>query len=97
MKSQYWEIDKKLVEHVAKVSRLKLTDEELEKFSKQLENILNAFKEIDEVDTARVKPSFHPQELKNDWREDKVEPWKWNPLENTKHKEKKHFKSPRIV
>ena len=96
-KSDYWKIDKKLVEHVAKIARLDLTDKEIEKFSKQLENILQAFKQIDEVDTSGVEPSFHPQELKNVWREDKAEPWKWDPLENTKHKEKKYFKGPKIV
>jgi len=94
---EYWRIDKKLVERVAKVARVKLTEQELDKFSKQMESILQAFKEMDKVDTADVKPSFHPQELKNDWREDEVEPWKWIPLANTKHKEGKNFKGPRIV
>lgn len=97
MEGEYWKIDRKLVEHIAKISRLNLTEQELEKFSKQLESILAAFKEIDRVDTSGVEPSFHPQELKNNWREDEVEPWKWDPLANTKHKEGKHFKSPRIV
>jgi len=96
-KSTCWEIDEKLVDHVAKIARVNLTEQEIEKFSKQLENILQAFKELDEVDTSGVEPSFHPQELKNVWREDKVKSWKWDPLENTKHKEKKYFKGPKIV
>jgi len=96
-KSNYWKIDEKLVKHIAKIARVNLTEQEIEKFSKQLENILQAFKELDEVDTSGVEPSFHPQELKNVWREDKVKPWKWGPLENTKHKEKKYFKGPKIV
>ena len=96
-KSNYWKIDEKLVKHVAKIARLSLTKQEIEKFSKQLENILQAFKEIDEVDISGVEPSFHPQELKNVWREDKAKPWKWDPLGNTKHKEKKYFKGPKIV
>lgn len=97
MSGDYWKIDRKLMEHVAKLSRLKLNEEELNKFSKQLESILKAFKEIDEVNTDDVKPSFHPLELKNNWREDKVEKWEWKPLENTKHKEGKYFKGPKIV
>ena len=92
-----WNIDKKLVERIAKVARIDLTPGELEKFTKQLENIFDAFREIDGVNTADVEPSFHPQELKNIWREDKAEKWEWKPLDNTKHKEKKHFKGPRIV
>jgi aspartyl-tRNA(Asn)/glutamyl-tRNA(Gln) amidotransferase subunit C len=95
--SDYWKIDKQLVKRVAENARLKLSEQELEKFTKQLEDILQAFKEIDKVDTDRIKPSFHPQEIKNVLREDKCKEWKWDPLANTKHKEKKYFKGPRIV
>ncbi len=95
--SKYWKIDKELLEHVSKIARLELSDEEKEKFIKQLEDILKTFKKIDEVDTSKVKPSFHALELKNVMREDEVKTWKWNPLANTKHKEKKYFKGPRIV
>jgi len=96
-KPKCWKIDEKLVDHVAKIARVNLTEKEVKKFSKQLENILQAFKELDEVDTSGIEPSFHPQELKNVWREDKAKPWKWEPLDNTKHKEKKYFKGPKIV
>jgi aspartyl-tRNA(Asn)/glutamyl-tRNA(Gln) amidotransferase subunit C len=95
--SDYWKIDKELMERVASNARLKLTDEEMEKFLKQLGDVLSAFKKIDEVDTKDVKPSFHPQEIKNVLREDVAVEWKWSPLENTKHKEGKHFKGPKIV
>jgi len=93
----YWKIDKELVKRVASNARLKLSEDEIEKFTKQLSEILSAFKEIDKVDTEKVKPSFHPQEIKNIFREDVSKDWKWNPLENTKHKEGKHFKGPKIV
>jgi aspartyl-tRNA(Asn)/glutamyl-tRNA(Gln) amidotransferase subunit C len=94
---EYWKINKALLEHVSKIARLELTEEEKEKFLKQLEDILEAFKKIDEVDTTKVKPSFHPIEIKNVMREDEVKVWKWDPLANTKHKEKNYFKGPRIV
>lgn len=94
---EYWKIDKVLLEHVSKIARLELTEEEKKKFVKQLEDILKAFKKIDEVNTAKIKPSFHPIEIKNVMREDEVKVWKWEPLANTKHKEKKYFKGPRIV
>ena len=90
-------IDEKLVEHVSKLARLELTKEEIEKFSREMEEILDAFKNIDEVNTEKVEPSFHPQKIKNVWREDKPEDWRWNPLENSRQKENKYFKGPRIV
>jgi aspartyl-tRNA(Asn)/glutamyl-tRNA(Gln) amidotransferase subunit C len=95
--AEYWEIHRKLLEHLTKVSRLELTEEETEKFTDQLKVILEAFKEIDKVDTDEVEPSFHPSELKNVLREDVVKPWDWNPLENAEHTEGKYFKGPKIT
>jgi aspartyl-tRNA(Asn)/glutamyl-tRNA(Gln) amidotransferase subunit C len=95
--ADYQKIDRELLEHIAEVSRLKLTDEELERFTEQLKVILDAFREIDEVDTEGVEPSFHPSELKDVLREDEARPWGWDPLGNSWHKERKHFKGPRIT
>jgi len=91
------EIDRKLLEHLAEVSRLELTEEELERFTDQLKVILEAFREIDRVETDGVEPSFHPSELKNVWRDDVAEPWGWDPLGNARHKEGRYFKGPRIT
>lgn len=95
--ADYWKVDKELVKRVSDNARLKLTDGEIEKFTKQLEDILASFRSLDEVDTAKIKPSFHPQEISDVYREDKAEKFDWEPLVNTKHKEKKYFKGPRIV
>ena len=93
----HWEIDRKLLDRLAEASRLDLADEELEKFTDQLRVILEAFREIDRVDTDGVEPSFHPSEMKNVLREDEAKPWEWNPLANSEHKEGKYFKGPRIA
>lgn len=93
----YWKIDEELIKRVAKNARLELTEQEIEKFTKQLEDILSAFKKINEVDTAKTEPSFHPQEIKNVMREDKAKKWEWDPLANTKQKENSYFKGPRAV
>ncbi len=94
--SDQWTIDRGLVERIARVARLELTNEEIEKFTGQLKVILEAFRELDDIDTEGIDPSFHPQELSNILREDKVTPWGWDPLENTEHREGRHFKGPRI-
>lgn len=93
----YWKIDKELVKRVTDNARLKLSEEEITKFTKQLEDVLTAFKSLDKVDTNNTKPSFHPQEISDVYREDKAEKFEWEPLANTKHKEEKYFKGPRIV
>jgi aspartyl-tRNA(Asn)/glutamyl-tRNA(Gln) amidotransferase subunit C len=94
--SDQWTIDRRLVERIARVARLELTDDEIEKFTGQLKVILESFRELDDVDTEGVEPSFHSQELSNVLREDEATPWDWDPLENTKHREGRHFKGPRI-
>ena len=92
-----WKVNQRLLKHLCDVSRLQLTEEELEKFTGQLKVILEAFRELDEVDTEGVEPSFHPSDLKNVLREDEAAPWDWDPLSNTRHRDGKHFKGPRIT
>ena len=94
--SGQWTIDRGLVKRIAKVARLELTEDEIEKFTKQLKVILEAFRELDDVDTEGVEPSFHPQKLSNVLREDQATPWSWDPLDNTEHREGRYFKGPRI-
>jgi aspartyl-tRNA(Asn)/glutamyl-tRNA(Gln) amidotransferase subunit C len=96
-KASYWDVDEGIVKKVAKVARLELSEAEIKSFTVQLKGVLETFGKIDKVDTKGVEPSFHPQPLSNDWREDQAKPWKWEPLGNTKHKEGKYFKGPRIV
>lgn len=90
-------ISKNLINQVAKISRIDLTEEETEKFTNQIKDVLEAFKTIEKTDTKNVEPSFQPLEIKNIWRQDKPKKWDWNPLSNTKNKEKNHFKGPRSV
>ncbi|MBI2084612.1 MAG: Asp-tRNA(Asn)/Glu-tRNA(Gln) amidotransferase subunit GatC [Candidatus Aenigmarchaeota archaeon] len=95
--ADYWNIDRELVKRVSSNARLNLSDEELESFTSQLKEVLKAFKSLDEVNTEKVKPSFHPQEISDVYREDKAEKFDWDPLANTKHKEGKNFKGPKIL
>lgn len=74
-----------------------MSSEEIEKFTKELKDILQAFKSLDEINTDKVEPSFHPQKISDVYREDKPEKFEWNPLGNAEHKEKKYFKGPKII
>ena len=53
------------VKHIAKLSNLKLTDEELEQFRVQLSSILDYVRQLNEVDTENVEPTFQVGKLKN--------------------------------
>lgn len=93
------EVDRKLLEHVAEVARLKLNDEEIKKFLPQLEEALEFFSKLKEIDTTNVKPSFQPVELKNAMREDQEEKClsQDDALSLTEHKKDGYFKGPRAV
>ncbi|MCP8969845.1 Asp-tRNA(Asn)/Glu-tRNA(Gln) amidotransferase subunit GatC [Ectobacillus ponti] len=58
------------VKHVAHLARLAITEQEAEKFAKQLDAILTFAEQLNELDTENVKPMSHVLELKNVMRED---------------------------
>jgi aspartyl-tRNA(Asn)/glutamyl-tRNA(Gln) amidotransferase subunit C len=60
------------VRHIAWLARLGLSEEEVEKFSLQLSNILENFEILQEVDTADVPPATHTIQLQNVIRKDAV-------------------------
>ena len=92
-------INKELIEHVAEVARLKLTDKETEKFSKELREIIESFSKLDKVDTKGIEASLQPVELKNMLREDKKEKsfTQDEVLSLTDHKKDGYFKGPKAV
>ena len=67
-------IDRATVEHVAKLSRLALTEEEERLFETQLSRIIEHIDTLKELDTREVEPLSHPLGLRNVFREDAVQP-----------------------
>lgn len=65
-------LTKEQVEHVAKLANLPLTEEEIEKYSKQLSAILNYVESLNKVDTNNIDPTFNTTGLENVMSEDKV-------------------------
>lgn len=49
-------MDKQTLKHIAELSRIELTDAELEKFTPQMETILDSAKELQKIDTTDVQP-----------------------------------------
>jgi aspartyl-tRNA(Asn)/glutamyl-tRNA(Gln) amidotransferase subunit C len=65
-------IQTKDVEYVAKLARLNLSDEEREKFTDQLNAILQYAEKLNELDTEGVEPTTHVLHLSNVMRKDEV-------------------------
>jgi len=62
------------VAHLAMLSRLALTDDELDRFAGQLDVIIGAVARVQEVAAAGIPPTTHAAELSNVFREDVLQP-----------------------
>jgi len=62
------------VAHLARLSRLALTEEELERFAGQLDVIIAAVARVQEVAAVDIPPTTHAADLSNVFREDVVVP-----------------------
>jgi len=60
--------------HVARLARLELSDEELDRFAEQLNAILEAVGKVAELGLEGVEPTSHPLDLVNVWAEDEPRP-----------------------
>lgn len=60
------------VRHIAHLARLKLSDEEVARFSAQLSDILGYMATLNEVDTTDVPPTAHTLPVRNVFRTDEV-------------------------
>ena len=92
-------ISLKEVEHIAQLAHIELTEDEKRLFTKQLNEILEYFRKIDEADTEGVPPTYHVLDLVNVYRDDEVGESlsQKEALSNAPKKERGFFKAPRII
>ena len=92
-------IDRAVMKRVAANARLVLTEAEEKKYSKDLNDILDAFRKMDRLDTRNAKPSFQPLPVSNVLREDK--PGECLPhekaMKNARNREGMYFRGPKAV
>ena len=86
------------VEHVAKLARLELTQEEKEMYTHQLSDVLQHVEKMNEVNTEGVEPMNHPIDFSNVMREDvKIyENTREELMQNAPDVEGEFFKVPKI-
>ncbi len=91
-------VDRDWVRKVAHLARLKLSEDEVELFSRQLGDILSFVQQLEELDTSKVEPYIQKVE-ETPMREDK--PGETLPqeeaLKNAPEREDGFFVVPRIV
>lgn len=67
-------IDREQVLHVARLARLRLSDEEVDTMAAELSSILGHIERISELDLEGVPPTTHVVEVGNALREDEPRP-----------------------
>lgn len=92
-------ISKEEIKHIANLSRINVSEGELDKYVETLSNIVDMANEISKLNTDDVKPTAHVLENVNVFRKDEVEP-SYNRdkiLENAPTKESGCISLPKVV
>jgi aspartyl-tRNA(Asn)/glutamyl-tRNA(Gln) amidotransferase subunit C len=87
------------VEHIAKLAKLEFTDAEKEKFTHQMNSILEYMEQLNSLDTSNVEPLSHVIELSNVFRADEMKPGvsTEEALKNAPEKNEQFFKVPKVI
>ena len=87
------------VKYVAQLSRIELTSEELNKLSKQLQDILGFIDQLNLADISGIAPTSHILPISNVLREDvpKASLPVEKTLANTPHKKGNFFVVPKVI
>ena len=93
------DIDKKLVKKIATLSRIKIKENEVDRFSTELSKIINWVEKLNEVDTKDVSPVANPSDIKIPFRKDEVNDGKIEEkvLKNAPEKKAGYFVVPKVV
>ena len=87
------------VRHVAKLSRLDLREEEVQRLAQQLSRVLDHVSKLNELEVTGVEPMAHPLDLTNVLRPDEPAP-AISPevaLANAPEKDPPFFKVPKVL
>ena len=92
-------VDLKQLKHIAKLARLRMTEEEALSYQNDLNEILTYVETIGELDTEAIEPMSHVLEIKNVWREDKQgkPEGQESILSNAPSRDGDYYKVPRII
>jgi aspartyl-tRNA(Asn)/glutamyl-tRNA(Gln) amidotransferase subunit C len=85
---------------LAHLSRLKLTEDEIERLASELSDILSYVEKLNEVDTEGLKPTYQVTGLKNVMRDDEVLDYRAKPatlLGSAPSVEKNQYKVKRVI
>ena len=86
--------------HLAKLSNISLSEEQIEPLMKDLDSIVGYISQLDELDTEGVEPTYQCFDMQNVWREDAIEEFEANRedlLNLTSESEDNQIKVPKVL
>jgi aspartyl-tRNA(Asn)/glutamyl-tRNA(Gln) amidotransferase subunit C len=87
------------VKKVSLLGRLLLSDDELDRMTAQMGQILQYMELLGEVDTGQVQPMAHPLDIADVFREDRVQPSlaREEALANAPHRDDECYRVPAVL
>lgn len=92
-------VTKEDLENVAVLSRLRIPEDQQQKYMQQMDSILTYMDNLSEVDTTDVKPTTYALPMQNAFREDVVRPSldREAALQNAPLRDNGYFKVPKVL
>jgi aspartyl-tRNA(Asn)/glutamyl-tRNA(Gln) amidotransferase subunit C len=87
------------VEHVSRLARLALSDQELDAIRQDMDKILDYVEQLNQLDTAGIIPTAHAVPMENAFREDVIRPGftREQALANAPDPDPSGFRVPRVI
>ena len=92
-------VTKKEVKHIAYLAKLEIGEDEIERYTEELNQILSYTDKLNELDTSGVEPLSYPIEYINVFREDTIVPSfsTEKVLKNAPDRSDTHFRVPKVI
>ena len=92
-------VSKEEVMHIAKLANLNLSEEEIEKYTANLQDILNFAEVVNNAPVEGLTESFGVNENCNVFRKDEIKVFEDNEalLQNAPEKDRNMFKIPKVI
>jgi aspartyl-tRNA(Asn)/glutamyl-tRNA(Gln) amidotransferase subunit C len=83
------------IKHLGWLSRLELTEEEISKYTIQIEKIIGYLDKLDSISLSEIEPVRSRKNI-SELRKDLIEPFKGDPLQGSKYRKDGFIKGPRL-
>jgi aspartyl-tRNA(Asn)/glutamyl-tRNA(Gln) amidotransferase subunit C len=83
------------IKHLGWLSRLELTEEEISKYTLQIEDIIGYLDKLDSISLSEIEPVRSRKNI-SELRKDRIESFKGDPLKGSKNRKDGFIKGPRL-